>query len=51
MNCDVVISTECCTNNCKPEEKPEEDEYEEGKTDEENLDTLSTETIIGSKLF
>ena len=48
MNCGIVVHTERCKNNCQTEEKHEDtDEYEEEQTDEEDIDSLSTKTMIG----
>ena len=52
MNCVLMVQTDCCTNNCsKAEEKNTSvDEYEAGSSDEESeeeIDTLSTKTIMG----
>jgi hypothetical protein len=52
MNCVLRVQTDCCTNNCsKAEEKNTSvDEYEAVSSDEESeeeIDTLSTKTIMG----
>ena len=46
MNCEIVVQTECCKNNCQTEEKHDNDEYEEEKVDEEEIDDLSNTTIV-----
>ena len=48
MNCGIVVQTECCKNNCQTKEKHDDmDEYEEEQTDEEDIDSLSTKTLVG----
>ena len=48
MNCGIVVQTECCKNNCQTGEKSDDmDEYEEEQTDEEDIDSLSTKTLVG----
>ena len=48
MNCELVVKTECCKNNCQTEEKHDDiNEYEEETDDEEEIDSLSTKTLVG----
>ena len=51
MNCVFVVETSCCTNNCSQADEKESsvDEYEAGssESEEEDIDSLSTKTIIG----
>ena len=48
MNCFFVIATECCKNNCQRDYKHDDfEEYEEEQTDEEDIEGLSTKTMMG----
>jgi hypothetical protein len=52
MNCEIVVQTECCKNNCSKTEEPSHPEYEVDNSDEEteeedeNLENISTKTLI-----
>ena len=52
MNCVFVVETSCCTNNCSQADERKDssvDEYEAGSSESEgeDIDSLSTKTIIG----
>ena len=51
MNCHIIVHTECCAHNCSKaeDENTSLEEYEVGETesDEEDIDSHSTKTIIG----